>query len=120
MRLLIVSNLYPPQELGGYGRSLADFGWGLQQRGHHVEVLCSDAPYLGPSGPGPSGEPVRRCLVLKGNFANGVELLDNEQSCRQIDHLQGGAILEDAWPDVGDAVHHHIRQRRALKKGGIG
>lgn len=85
MRLLIVSNLYPPQELGGYGRSLADFGWGLQQRGHHVEVLCSDAPYLGPSGPGPSGEPVRRCLVLKGNFANGVELLDNEQSCRQID-----------------------------------
>ena len=24
MRLLIVTNLYPPQELGGYGRSMAD------------------------------------------------------------------------------------------------
>ena len=33
MNLLVVTNLYPPQELGGYGRSMADFIWGLQQRG---------------------------------------------------------------------------------------
>ena len=25
MRILVVSNLYPPQELGGYGRSIYDF-----------------------------------------------------------------------------------------------
>ena len=29
MNLLVVTNLYPPQELGGYGRSIADFVWGL-------------------------------------------------------------------------------------------
>jgi glycogen synthase len=85
MRLLIVSNLYPPQELGGYGRSLADFAWGLLQRGHQVDVLCSDAPYLGISGDGPSGELVRRSLQLKGNFANGVEQLHDQQACQRID-----------------------------------
>ena len=25
MNLLVVTNLYPPQELGGYGRCIADF-----------------------------------------------------------------------------------------------
>ena len=85
MRLLIVSNLYPPQELGGYGRSLADFAWGLQQRGHQLEVLCSDAPYLGDSSDGPSGERVDRHLRLKGNFAQGVQLLEDPSECRQIE-----------------------------------
>ena len=38
MRLLLISNLYPPQELGGYGRCMADFAWGLQERGHIIRV----------------------------------------------------------------------------------
>ncbi|MBD2160580.1 glycosyltransferase [Limnothrix sp. FACHB-1083] len=46
-RILTITNLYPPQELGGYGRSLADFAAGLQSRGHQIHVLTSDAPYLG-------------------------------------------------------------------------
>ena len=50
MRLILITNLYPPQELGGYGRCMADFAWGLQQRGHRVQVISSDAPYLGPGG----------------------------------------------------------------------
>ena len=66
MKLLLITNLYPPQELGGYGRCMADFAWGLQQRGHTLQVLSSDAPYLGPSTPGPSAEPVDRRLQLKG------------------------------------------------------
>ena len=68
MQLLLITNLYPPQELGGYGRSMADFAWGLMQRGHHVQVLCTDAPHLGANRNGPSGEPVSRCLTLKGSF----------------------------------------------------
>ena len=44
MQLLLITNLYPPQELGGYGRSMADFAWGLMQRGHNVQVLCADVP----------------------------------------------------------------------------
>ena len=46
MKILVITNLYPPQELGGYGRSISDFVWGFIQSGHHVEVLTSDAPYL--------------------------------------------------------------------------
>ena len=46
MKILAITNLYPPQELGGYGRSISDFVWGFIRLGHDVEVLTSDAPYL--------------------------------------------------------------------------
>ena len=97
MRLLVVSNLYPPQELGGYGRSLADFAWGLIQRGHQVDVLSSDAPYLGPSEDGPSGETVCRLLKLKGSFEGGVALLNDPQACVQLD-LANRAVLHNRLP----------------------
>ena len=84
MRLLLITNLYPPQELGGYGRCMADFSWGLLQRKHQVQVICSDAPYLGNGGNGPNGEPVSRCLQLKGSFESGVNLEQNPQRCHAI------------------------------------
>ena len=37
----------PPQELGGYGRCMADFAWGLQQRGHTLQVLAAMRPISG-------------------------------------------------------------------------
>ncbi|MEQ9621984.1 glycosyltransferase [Coleofasciculus chthonoplastes] len=46
-RILVINNLYPPQELGGYGRYISDFANILRERGHTVEVLSSNAPYLG-------------------------------------------------------------------------
>ena len=85
MNILLVTNLYPPQELGGYGRCMADFAWGLLQRGHRLRVLCSDAPYLGPSEAGPSGEPVNRQLKLKGSFEHGVQLLRDPAQCAALD-----------------------------------
>lgn len=85
MKILLVTNLYPPQELGGYGRSMADFAWGLMQRGHHVQVLCADESYLGTSGNGPSGEEVDRCLLLKGSFKDGLVLYRNPERCRATD-----------------------------------
>ena len=85
MRLLLITNLYPPQELGGYGRCMADFAWGLQQRGHTLQVLTSDAPYLGPSSEGPSSEPVDRRLELKGGFQGGVYQLQDPAARAAID-----------------------------------
>ena len=85
MHLLLITNLYPPQELGGYGRCMADFAWGLQQRGHKIQVLSSNAPYLGEDSSGPSGEPVDRRLMLKGSFHNGVEHLQDSSMKHQID-----------------------------------
>ena len=81
MRLLLITNLYPPQELGGYGRCMADFSWGLTRRGHQLQVICNDANYLGDAAKtGPSGEPVARELLLKGDFCNGVHLMQKLQS----------------------------------------
>ncbi len=104
MRLLLITNLYPPQELGGYGRCMADFAWGLLQRGHQIQVICNDAPYLGSSGCGPNGEPVDRSLKLKGNFANGVQLLQDNCARAQVDAANCKLIAQwlnaDRWDGV--------------------
>ena len=96
MRLLVVTNLYPPQELGGYGRSIADFVWGLQQRGHQIQVISSDAPHLGAGdGRGPSGEPVDRRLQLKGTYEGGVQPLQDPAQRQAID--RANASLLQHW-----------------------
>ncbi len=99
MRILVVTNLYPPQELGGYGRAMADFVWGLQQRGHQLQVVTSDAPYLGPDGLGPSGEPIDRCLQLKGSFEGGVRHLQDPVARAAVDRANAVALLQ--WFDKG-------------------
>ena len=96
MNLLVVTNLYPPQELGGYGRSIADFVWGLRERGHCIQVLSSDAPHLGASSSlGPSGEAVDRGLKLKGSYEGGVHPLQDPQQRQSID--EANAVLIRAW-----------------------
>ncbi|OUU53457.1 MAG: hypothetical protein CBC25_00570 [Pelagibacteraceae bacterium TMED65] len=93
MNLLVVTNLYPPQELGGYGRSIADFVWGLRERGHSIQVLSSDAPHLGASSAlGPSGEAVDRRLQLKGSYEGGVRHLQDPQQRQAIDETNATLI----------------------------
>ena len=93
MNLLVVTNLYPPQELGGYGRSMADFVWGLRERGHSIQVLSSDAPHLGASSSlGPSGEAVDRRLQLKGSYEGGVRHLQDPQQRHAIDQANAALI----------------------------
>ena len=104
MQLLLITNLYPPQELGGYGRCMADFAWGLQQRGHTLQVISSDAPYLGPSSAGPSAESVDRRLRLKGTFQGGVYQLQeptareavDEHNCELLNHW----LSKGAWDGI--------------------
>ena len=96
MNFLVVTNLYPPQELGGYGRSIADFVWGLQERGHSIRVLSSDSPYLGESSNiGPSGEAVERKLQLKGSYQGGVRHLEDPEQRQIIDRSNTSLIR--AW-----------------------
>ena len=105
---------------------MADFCWGLQQRGHAVSVLSSDAPYLGAGGSqGPSGEPVDRRLELLGSFEGGVQPLKNPHAqsapcnqaccgngCRRDMALVGNLDLlgRPCWGLVGASipVPHHI------------
>ncbi len=72
-RILIINNLYPPQVLGGYERSIADFARILRHRGHQVLVLTTDNPefatsHLSQRYPDP---PVERCLALGGQWKRG-------------------------------------------------
>lgn len=105
MNLLVVTNLYPPQELGGYGRSIADFVWGLRERGHNIQVLSSDAPHLGDSsGLGPSGEAVDRRLKLKGSYEGGVRPLQDPQQRQAIDQTNAALIRDWLNSQIWDGV----------------
>jgi len=73
LRILILTNLYPPQELGGYGRSIYDFAQNLSLLGHSIYVLTSDAPYLG--GDLRQEQNVDRGLQLLGTYKDGVHFL---------------------------------------------
>ena len=86
-KFLVVTNLYPPQELGGYGRSIADFVDGLVRRGHDVEVITSDAPYLCDSTiPACTSQQPRitRSLLLLGSFQDGLSVIHDSSKCRHI------------------------------------
>ncbi|MGD1809779.1 glycosyltransferase [Dapis sp. BLCC M126] len=81
-RILVINNLYPPQELGGYGRSISDFANILQQRGHTIKVLTSDAPYLTQI---ITAEPnINRNLQLFGTFDGGAKAIENPQEIQII------------------------------------
>ena len=102
LQLLLVTNLYPPQELGGYGRSMADFRWALERLGHTITVVSSDAAYLGPI-----RQPelrVHRGLQLKGSFENGVKLISDPIICAGIEQhnsqLLENILKQAAWDGV--------------------
>ncbi|MEM9770390.1 MAG: glycosyltransferase family 4 protein [Cyanobacteria bacterium P01_D01_bin.73] len=81
-RILVISNLYPPQELGGYGRSIADFAAGLGRNGHTIQVLTSDSTYLGEiSKPEPS---VDRGLQLFGTYDGGTTAFEDQQQILDV------------------------------------
>ncbi|MBW4691579.1 MAG: glycosyltransferase family 4 protein [Lyngbya sp. HA4199-MV5] len=69
LKILVLSNLYPPQVIGGYERAIADFASLLKQRGHEVVVLTSNAPEIATNCPEPVSNPtVHRLLVLGGTW----------------------------------------------------
>ena len=61
MRILLISNLFPPHTLGGYEILCGQVGDALRERGHDVFVLTSDH---GVAGEPPEEEVVRRRLRL--------------------------------------------------------
>lgn len=44
LRILLVTNIFPPQELGGYGRMMGEYAHELAKRGHILRVLCLNHP----------------------------------------------------------------------------
>lgn len=73
-KILLVTNLFPPQELGGYGRMMWEFANGLLARGHQVRVLTADVPEVAKA-PTPDEAAmethVMRKLQLLGKWVGG-------------------------------------------------
>lgn len=68
MRILVVSNLYPPQYIGGYElicRGVVEY---LRHQGHQAHVLTSD--YQADSSDEPPGSGIDRTLRVHGLFGN--------------------------------------------------
>ena len=42
MRILFLSNFYPPIRAGGYAQLCQEVAWNLQERGHVINVLTSN------------------------------------------------------------------------------
>src|SRR5206468_3405450 len=70
MRLLVVSNLYPPNIIGGYERLCFDVVSGLVQRGHQVMVLTSTFGSKTAEFPGQIVERSLKLLVGDGIYAS--------------------------------------------------
>jgi len=84
-RILLITNLFPPQELGGYGRMMWEFAQGLVARGHDVRVLCADQPALAKA-PTPDETAlesrVRRTLPLLGEWQGGKPVMLPDKAAR--------------------------------------
>ena len=99
IRILVLSNFYPPYHIGGYElrcRSVVD---GLRRRGHHVHVLTS---CHGVSAAGPPARAVTRALHLAWGPPYPPEDLSGLLDCELADRRSLAATLRRTQPDVID------------------
>lgn len=106
-RILVITNLFPPQEMGGYGRKLWEFTAELIQRGHEVRVLTADATYLtrdGMAGTDDIESHVDRSIELYGGWHDGrVTIYGDNAYCLKVVATDRERILRtvDSFrPDV--------------------
>jgi predicted O-linked N-acetylglucosamine transferase (SPINDLY family)/glycosyltransferase involved in cell wall biosynthesis len=128
-RILVVTNLFPPQEMGGYGRKIWEFANGLKARGHTVEVLTSNSDYLGKK-PDESEfaleSVVRRELVLMGEWKGGkTQATTDAVGQKRMGEANARIVLESAKrfnPEVvllGNLDFLGVELLHGLLKGGI-
>lgn len=71
LRIMIITNLYPPQVIGGYERAIADCARLLYRRGHTVLVLTSNTEEYTSNSTSTDSEPIiQRCFYLCGSWGN--------------------------------------------------
>jgi glycosyltransferase involved in cell wall biosynthesis len=121
-RILVVTNLLPPQEMGGYGRTMWEFSRELVARGHTVRVLTADMPHLlrKPSPEHTEFEThVRRVLRLCGDWKDGAAVAEPDMEKRRqavkFNHQKILSFAKEFRPDAVmagnlDFVGHHFMQ----------
>ncbi|WP_460205565.1 glycosyltransferase family 4 protein [Scytonema sp. NUACC21] len=104
LRILIITNLYPPQVIGGYERQIADCARQLHLRGHDVLVLTGNTEEYHSNCTTLESEPeIRRCLELWGEWTNiGPQRLSiEEMAIRTFNNRKTLAlVLKEFQPDV--------------------
>jgi glycosyltransferase involved in cell wall biosynthesis len=113
VRILVLSDLYPPASLGGYEVAAREVVEALRGRGHDVWVLTTDAP----GGGAPTADPrLARALCTRPRTAPSA-LRVSEEARRQRDDLHAvEQILAAARPDVAfiwnvGGVSHQVLAR---------
>ena len=92
MKILVVSNLYPPQHVGGYELGCRDVVEKLRARGHTLRILTSD--FRNGETPNPPGETdVGRVLQFNMNVDDPPH--DKRAECRKL-----AQALKQFRPDV--------------------
>ena len=100
MRILFLTNFYPPYELGGQGRSCQQAVEGMKERGHSVMVLTS---MHGTDNQSVQDENVYRCLYLEMDMVPlRHSLVFFTQRKQRVQHnlAKTQQILTDFQPDV--------------------
>jgi glycosyltransferase involved in cell wall biosynthesis len=101
MRLLFLSNFYPPVSRGGYEQWCQEVAEGLRARGHQVVVLTSRHGQDRLEKPDPAW--VRRELHLEMEFAslrNGLQFFTSRKSRENENLLRLRRLVESFEPDV--------------------
>ncbi|MEM9157461.1 MAG: glycosyltransferase [Verrucomicrobiota bacterium] len=100
LRILVFTNLLPPQELGGYGRTMWEFCSLLRKRGHTVKILTSDTPSLQKTVTARHKEMepfVSRTLPLYGQWIDGkVKLIEDPLKFNQVLDRNHKLIMDEA------------------------
>ncbi len=106
-KILVITNLFPPQEMGGFGKTMWELCLGLINRNHDVVILTSDSSYLHkePAEGSPSIEQhVHRNLALHGNWKKGIlEYETDDKKINEIiikNHLVIRNQVEEFQPEV--------------------
>ncbi len=95
MKILIISNLYPPYILGGYEILCGQVVQHLEERGHSLFVLTSD--HESPV----STDTVRRSLRLYLPFSEPGDFNRFDRvKTQRFNHRETAAVIEEVKPDV--------------------
>jgi len=100
LSIVLVTNLFPPQELGGYGRMMWEFAHGLIARGHTVRVLTADVAGL-------AKNPTADEQVLEANVHRTLELAGTWEGGKAVplpDRSDVARRMRDNASRIGNAV----------------
>ncbi len=102
MRILFVSNYYPPYEVGGYEQLCRDVALRLEARGHVIEVLTSDRGALRDAVLDEPG--IHRKLRIQPRYdatpGPAVQFLLSRRRAEAYNRRVFGAVVEKVRPDV--------------------